>query len=123
MVCALQELGCIGNEVGAAGERRVIKVFDVLGMPEWMSKPIRRATQEEDARGVDAFLITDVEEIPIQIKTSLSKEGKELPKRNDRDIAIIYMNLNESDSELRRKIIRIVSQERRCIIEDRKASR
>lgn len=119
---AISHLGRTGVAVGHAGERRVLKSFHHFGTPRWW-QGIREATNEEDAQGIDHVVFTDVGDIFIQVKTSLSKGTSRSPKRNDRDVPIVYVNLEDSDVEIRKRVIRIISQEHRHILENSKANR
>lgn len=103
--------GRIGNEVGKAGERRVYEACKNGEKPSWW-KGIRYATPDEDGRGIDHIIETDVGDIYLQTKTSLSEPVRHRPSRNDRDVAIIYVNLKDSDEEIRKKVILIIARER-----------
>ena len=84
-------------------------------MPPWW-KGIRRTTKEEDAQKVDHVISTDVGEIPLQTKTSLSKKADRSPGRTKNGVAIVRVNLAESDPEIRERVIRIIARERRIKI-------
>ena len=109
--------GRMGNEVGKAGEERALKACKEVSMPKWW-KGVRPATFEEDTlEKIDLVVSTDVGEIFIQIKSSLHKQSSQFPSRTSNDIAIVCINLKESDVEIRERMVRVVSEERRAILE------
>jgi len=124
---AVSSLGRTGLAVGRAGEERVLKAFLHVNPkhakhPSWWQK-IRKATPEEDAQEVDCAILTDVGEIYLQIKTSLTKREAGRPIRTERnDIRIVYINLKDSDAEIRRKVRRAIITERKRILKNKNAS-
>ena len=113
----LRDQGQIGQRIGKAGERRVIKAFCVPGTPEWVLKSVRPATPEEDAQGVDVFLRTDVGEIPIQVKTSVKNDHETRVEDTNKDIPHVYLTLRESDAEVRQKVYRVAVPKRSSTIQ------
>ena len=107
----VKESGRIGNDVGKAGERRVHEACKNGEKPSWW-KSIRRATPQEDAEEIDHVISTDVGDIYLQTKTTLSESVKHRPSRTSRSIAIIYINLKESDDEIWKKALLIIARER-----------
>jgi len=113
--------GHTGLAVGRAGEERVIKAFlhinpKKIKLPEWW-RGIRKGTQEEDAREVDCVVSTDVGEINIQIKTSLTKERpRDVGRTRRYKIPKVFINLKDSDAQIRKRVIRVVTGERKIII-------
>ncbi|MDP3725572.1 MAG: hypothetical protein Q8R36_00065 [bacterium] len=106
-------LGRRGQEIGEAGEVRVLKACERSFMPSWWLG-IRHGTFIEDTREATDYIIsTDVGEIRIDIKTSLHKGPHQFPERNREGIAIVFVNLNESDAEVRKRVIDVVARERR----------
>ena len=86
-------------------------------MPLWWLG-IRPATPEEDTtQETDAVIFTDTGEIPIQIKSSLNeKTDPSLPERTGKDIAIVYVDLSESDIHIREKVMHVIEKERQAIL-------
>lgn len=103
--------GRIGNEVGRAGEERVHKACETGEKPSWW-KGMRYATLEEDAREIDHVIFTDVGSIYLQTKTFLGEPKEHRPSRTALGVAIIYVNLKESDLEIRKRVVLIVAGER-----------
>lgn len=119
----VSQLGRDGLAVGCAGEERVLKAFvhanpRHLKLPSWW-RGIRRGTPEEDGRGIDHVVHTDIGDIFIQIKSSLHKKTDRFPQRNDRDVAIVYINLKDSDAEIRKRVLRVVARERSSLMRKR----
>ena len=117
---AIHKVGSDGRAVGRAGEERVLKAFlhinpKYIRLPSWW-RGIRMATPEEDARGIDHVVHTDSGDIFIQIKTSLHKDTDRWPKRNDRDVAIVYINLKDSDAEIRKRVLKTVMCEHKRVL-------
>lgn len=75
---------------GLRNERRFVAWFGGLlggeGVPEWVVG-VRHATPEEDARGIDVWVKTDVGDVPVQIKSSHRDAASFVSK--PRDIEII----------------------------------
>ncbi len=82
-------------------------------MPSWW-QGIRHGTRKEDMdEATDCIISTDVGEIRINVKTSLRE--KELPERNKKGVAIVFVNLDESDAEIRKRVIEVVASERQGV--------
>lgn len=64
-------LGEIALRRGKDAERKVLASIDEANgsKPEWLFGG-RKAKREEDARGIDVFVLTDEGEIPLQVKSS-----------------------------------------------------
>ena len=111
----IEKVGRTGQAIGRAGEERALKAFlhiNQKALPSWW-KGIRKATPREDAREIDCVVTTDVGDIAIQVKTSLSKSKDDYPERTKRfNIPIIYINLQDSDAEIRKRIVAVVGKER-----------
>ncbi len=76
--------GLAGQLLGATTEFRFFEAFQApdYGSPYWF-KSIRKASPEEDKKGVDAFAIIDVGTVLVQIKSSLA--GLKNDRRNYKD--------------------------------------
>ena len=110
---AVNILGRRGQEIGRAGEKRVLKACEPSCMPSWWLH-MRRGTRREDTKeATDHIISTDVGEIRIDVKTSLHKNPNQFPERNEKGVAIVFVNLSWSDVEIRKRVIDVVERERR----------
>ncbi len=101
----------ITQERGRLAEDKVLQCLqDLCLIPEWV-KGIRPATKEEDRQGQDAFLQTDVGEIPIQIKSSVAGAERFRQKYGDRIPVVIVASFDRLD-EVLVKVIEAIEPER-----------
>lgn len=118
----VQRDGVRGNQIGRAGEIRVVKAFHISGCPDWLVGCIRRGTEEEDRRKIDhvVFVRLDGEagEIRIQVKTTVDPNRYNRPRSEraaehgryakNNDPVRVYIHLSMSDAEVRAEIIRAI---------------
>lgn len=83
--------------------------------PSWF-KSVRRATEDEDKRGYDSYLVrTDDSEIPVQIKGTYEGALRYYCSRrpNDPDAAIVIIRALYSEDEVRQITLNAVEALRR----------
>jgi hypothetical protein len=97
-----------------SSERDFFEAFE-RGIPaalHWY-RDVRRATKREDQEdGVDAFIVTDIGEIPIQIKSSRSGIRGYRWKRPESQAIIVVVRRGERPKRIREKVFRKVSKRR-----------
>lgn len=80
--------------------------------PSWFVS-IRRATEEEDQRGFDAFILTtDVGEIPIQIKSSRQGVRNFRQKRPGNPAIPVVITVSRRWKPIRKQIFDLVGMRR-----------
>jgi len=98
-------LGTLGQQRGREREAMVSMAFreSPTIKPEWY-RGFRIATKKQDRRKIDAIVETDIGDIYIQIKSSLSGIKKFQSERGCRPIAAIIVNVDDSDEAIRQKV-------------------
>lgn len=99
-----QLLGKIANERGSKNEERALVACShlSLGTLDWISEA-RLATKEEDKRGIDVVVTSDVGKLYIQVKSS--KSGVSTFKKSKSTKALIgIVNANCNDMTLKRRV-------------------
>lgn len=105
------------------GGTNELRFFQAIQSPSW-SKPswyrsVRRATQDEDSRGIDAIAQTDIGSIEIQIKSSFSGLA-EHQKQHGNDQVIIVVSDHLGICEIQRRFVREVSRKRQSVLQQRR---
>ncbi len=105
------------------GGTNELRFFQAIQAPSW-NKPswyrsVRRATKDEDSRGIDAIAQTDIGSIEIQIKSSFSGLA-EHQKRHGNDQVIIVVSDHLGICEIQRRFAREVSRKRHAVLQQRR---
>lgn len=109
-----------GNKKGRRTEDRFFEAMEVSFVKEmlaWVSD-VCRASKKEDAKGIDAVIISDVGKLFIQIKSSEAGAIKFRNGRNCRHrmIRIIIIREHHSPGEIREKAKNILIELRQSIL-------
>lgn len=114
------QFGKIGNERGRINEEKVFDAFseecEEPPLPEWFRGYIS-ATEEEDKRGIDGWVDTDVGKIKIQVKSSRNA-AREFRKNNP-DTAVISVRDGEDLETIRRRLLSEIDPLRKLYLEKR----
>ena len=115
-------IGRLGNERGQRAELRVEiavrEAFEKETLPSWIIG-YQRACHEDDEKGIDGWLDTDVGRIKIQVKSSYAG-AREFSRRHQPDIAIIIVRNNKiSPEQILDLLIQAVTPLRRRYLEIR----
>jgi hypothetical protein len=118
-------LGKAANQIGFNAENLVEKSFsnEILPgnlLPYWFYK-IFKATKEQDSKGIDFIVLTDIGKIFLQIKSSLRGKQKFLTNKTGRSIiGVVIVKYFQSFETIRVNIIREVEKIRRYLLDKRK---
>ena len=109
----VRERGAEGHRLGMETEERFFSAFRRadINVPRWFFG-VRRANAVDDARGIDAFAITDKGEIPIQIKSSFRGMHSFIAERPGNSITILVIKRDLSLEQILEKTIERVTRER-----------
>ena len=77
--------------------------------PPWV-KSLRRATHEEDSRGIDLIAEIDTGSVPVQIKSSW-RRAREF-ERTHPDIPVLVVHPEDSEDFVRKKLLAVLRKER-----------
>lgn len=106
--------GKIGYERGVKNETRVERALDDLGkrgtLPKWL-QGYERATLEDDSKGIDGWVNTDVGRIQLQVKSS-RKKAREFREAHP-NIAVVVVRDNDDEALITNKVISAVGPLRR----------
>jgi len=110
----LRHGGRVDSLRGELSERRTAEAFS-LGVeagnfPSWILS-YRQAEKQDEIKGVDAWVQTDIGEIPLQIKSS--KRGTKKAKENHPEIPVIVVGINTSIGEIINKVSSAIGPKRR----------
>lgn len=92
-------LGRAANQRGETNEIRVLNVLQTE-QPAWMFSA-RAATEDEDSKGVDIVVDTDVGKLFLQVKSSRTGVAKHKSKRRASMIGVVRCHHRVSDAQLR----------------------
>jgi hypothetical protein len=109
----VKERATVKHAFGMETERRFFCAFRVpnIELPSWFHG-VRRASVSEDNAGIDAFVITDIGEIPVQIKSSVNGMFEFNKKHPGNQIPVLVISRDLSAAQILQKAIEIVSRER-----------
>lgn len=109
---------------GLQTEGRLFSTFNQpsTSLPDWFYG-IRKGTRSDDQNGIDAFAITDVGEIPLQIKSSMRGMEKFWEQRPKSECVVLILHPEMIDVDVRAKTIRFVGARRRYLRRMRVANR
>lgn len=109
------------QELGEANERRVLEAFqDRALFPDWLAG-VRRATNGEDARGIDVVFATrDLGKLFIQVKSS-ERRARDFSKAHARGtrISVVIVTHRETPESIRRSVLVLLERERAWILRKR----
>ncbi len=101
----------VTQERGRLAEQKVWKALnDREALPNWVWG-FRRASLEEDQKGRDLFVLTDVGEIPLQVKSSLAGADS-FKRRYGNLIPVVIIASYDRPVEVIAKVIEAVEPER-----------
>ena len=115
-------LGIIASERGSRTEDAFFKAFEGKseGLPRWF-RGIKRPTREQDLyKKIDAIVLTDVGEIHVQIKSSLSGL-RHFQAEASAHCRIVPVVIKSGDKErfIRQIVLKLVAGERKKILHSR----
>jgi hypothetical protein len=115
-VAIAQTFRKVTQERGRLAEDKVLHCLqDFCFVPDWI-KGIRRASLKEDQQGQDVFLLTDVGEMPVQIKSSVAGVRRFRQRYGDRIPVVIVASFDRPE-EVLAKIIKAIEPERNYRLE------
>lgn len=109
----VRERGAEGHRFGMETEERFFSAFRRVNskLPLWFFG-IRKANAVDDARGIDAYAITDIGEIPVQIKSSFRGMHSFNAERPGNSITILVIKSDLSPEQILEKTVERVRRER-----------
>ena len=114
-----QALGKIGNERGLENEFKVLNgVRGASSKPAWY-RDVRHATREEDDRGIDVVVYTDIGELYLQVKSSKFRAVQFKRKSRKQMIGMIVVKVKDTLDQLGAKAFAEVGRLRSQILEKR----
>lgn len=111
-------LGHAANQRGATNENRVLSVLEE-DQPPWLIS-VRSATNEEDSKGVDIVVDTDVGKLFLQVKSSKTGVAKHKSKRRQSMIGVVRCSHRVSDARLRARAHGVLRSLRKQVLKIRK---
>lgn len=112
----LQQEGRRSALKGARAEASVVQVLNNHERrPGWLLES-RACTEEEDARGIDVVVNTDIGEIYIQVKSSKSNAQKFLRKYPQRNVGMAIIRPQDDRETVYNKAIDAVAKQRSEIL-------
>lgn len=119
-----QQIKAAAEERGALTEKRfftVIRSYLDGGnrswiLPQWFYG-VEKAAPRHDRKGVDAFVLTDVGKIPVQIKSSMAGAKQFSNKQCHEGIVVIVINKNITDEKILTKTRTFVSRFHQKVID------
>lgn len=119
-----QQIKAAAEEKGVMTEKRFFAVLRHClqerkrswMLPQWFYD-VKKAAPRYDKKGVDAFVLTDVGKIPVQIKSSVAGAKQFLNKQCHEGIVIIVINKNASDEKILSKTRCFVAEFRQKVID------
>lgn len=112
-------IGRAEHRKGMSREDAVFHAFDPLGaVPSWFYS-IRRPTHEQDSRGIDVIIESDVGDLYVQVKSSkaAARNFNSHPRRLP--IHAVWIHANSSEQQIRDKIVSAAQRVRAQILEKR----
>lgn len=91
-----EQLKEITDQRGKDAENKVMKSFnDSDEIPEWLLG-IHKGSHEEDKKGVDLWVETDVGKIKLQVKSSVRGAEEHVERNKKGDIAVVVVKEGDS---------------------------
>ena len=96
---------------GQASETKFFQAFRQSGLdlPEWFYG-VRKGTHRDDSAGVDGFAVTDVGEIPLQLKSSVRGMYEFVARRPGSVCVILVVSPEMPDTTIIRKTLEFVGK-------------
>lgn len=112
-----REFGRIGYERGQGAEQvmaNIIKdAIEQNACPDWI-KEYSTASPEEDEKGIDAWVTTDISKIPLQIKSS--RKGVQSAKDKHPRIPVVKVVIGEKKEKTLSRCISVIGRRRKEIL-------
>lgn len=113
--------GVLGNERGLSSESRlglaVSRALEQGNLPKWLSG-FQKPSAKEDAKGIDGWAVTDVDKIPIQVKSS--KTGAKRAKAKYPEIPILIVRPGDTEATIVERFSSVIGQKRSQYLKQRK---
>lgn len=107
-------LGKVSLERGKIVETRIGEIFRrFIGQeicPSWLLG-YEEASEDDDKKGIDGWVVTDIGKIPVQIKSS-SKGARTALKKRPQIAVLVIANYSAKDEEILSRCLPIISQKR-----------
>jgi len=112
-------LGQIAVERGRSSEQRLLEACQLDKRPTWMLSA-RAGTRDEDARGIDVVLDTDVGKLYVQVKSSKTGGRHFKERKRSARIAVVVVRVDDTPDTLLQKVLSAVSPIRKEYLSQRK---
>lgn len=86
-----------------------------MPLPFWFYS-VRRATPEEDRRGIDMYVDSDIGPIPVQIKSSVEGMLKFRREHKGQEIAVVVVRDDHTLEDIRERAAEFIAEQRLRII-------
>jgi len=112
-----REFGQIGNERGQKAEQVmnaiITNAIKQNACPNWIKK-YSAASPEEDGKGIDAWVTTDIGKIPLQIKSST--RGVQSARDKYPKIPVTRVIIGENKDKTLSRCINVIGKKRRELL-------
>lgn len=123
---ALSIIGKVGLERGHRLEQRIVEAFqNIQGKsekPDWF-QGIRLSNPNQDRKGIDVIVESDVGDLYLQIKSCSNGKIKFFKQRghfrHKKPIAVVVAQYHESDEELRQRVVLAATELRETFLQKR----
>lgn len=99
-------------------DRAVILINQLEEKPSWL-RLAKKASQEQDQRGIDLIMVTDVGELYIQLKSSQLAAKLFLVDHPRFRGEVVVIHMTDDDASIAKKIVRATSRLREKFFQDR----
>ncbi|MEK7477925.1 MAG: hypothetical protein AAB645_00960 [Patescibacteria group bacterium] len=98
----------VGQDRGRRSEECFFKAFqEDFAKPVWFERVERSSFREDWLQGIDAWLVTDWGNIPIQIKSS-EMAARQFRRRGLRRVKVIVIDAGDTLAVIRQKLFAVV---------------
>jgi hypothetical protein len=94
-------------------ENRALDACRAPCRPSWLLAA-RRATREEDEKGIDLVVESDVGQLQLQVKSSFHGKAKFLARRHDVRVAIVVVRPYDPEETVQSKVYSALGGMRAC---------
>ncbi len=106
-------LSQIGDERGKINELKVEMAFSVPeSRPDWFKK-IRKATPDEDTKGIDFIIESDVGSLFLQVKSSWAGVRQHLSANSSANIAVVIVKSGDDQQTVVKKCLEVLEYQRK----------
>lgn len=116
-----RQLYLANKDRGTRSEERVLHALSPEHRPAWM-RDVCKATAEQDHRGIDIVLKSDVGDLYIQVKSS--RGGQERfdahPRRRRLPVEVVIVGPKDTDTTIRSKVIAAATRRRNWVFRRRR---